>query len=89
MREIALNWYSLLGAANAAAGSSLIGLSTDIRLPVLGALLLSFLPEVLRGVDQYRLLAFGVAMVLMMRYRPVGIWPERRRYLGAEEDRGG
>ncbi len=56
---------------------------------VLGAVLLSFLPEVLRGVDQYRLLAFGLAMVLMMRYRPSGIWPEAHRALEAKEARNG
>ncbi len=56
---------------------------------VLGALLLSFLPEVLRGVDQYRLLAFGAAMVLMMRYRPSGLWPEIHRYHEVEEGRRG
>lgn len=52
---------------------------------VLGAVLLSFLPEVLRGVEEYRLLAFGLAMVLMMRYRPSGIWPEAHRVLESRE----
>lgn len=47
---------------------------------ILGAVLLAFLPEVLRGVAEYRLIVFGAAMVLLMQYRPQGIWPSSRRY---------
>lgn len=47
---------------------------------ILGAVLLTFLPEVLRGVAEYRLIVFGAAMVLLMQYRPQGIWPSSRRF---------
>lgn len=46
---------------------------------VLGALILSLLPEFLRGFDIYRMLLFGVAMILMMLLRPQGLIGEVRR----------
>ena len=46
----------------------------SIRGAVVGALLLGSLPELLRGFEQYRMLLFGVAMVVMMRLRPQGLF---------------
>jgi len=62
---------------------------------VIGALLLSFVPEVLRYTvepvqravfgrmliepEVIRMLLFGLALVLMMLYRPAGIWPSKTR----------
>ena len=43
---------------------------------VLGAFVLSLLPEFLRGFDIYRMLLFGLAMILMMLLRPQGILGE-------------
>lgn len=40
---------------------------------ILGALLLITLPEVLREFQDYRMLAFGLALVLMMVFRPQGL----------------
>ena len=40
---------------------------------ILGAFLLIVLPEVLRGVADYRMLGFGIALVLMMIFRPQGL----------------
>jgi branched-chain amino acid transport system permease protein len=40
---------------------------------LLGAFILSLLPEFLRGFDIYRMLLFGLAMILMMLFRPQGI----------------
>lgn len=40
---------------------------------ILGALLLITLPEVFRDFQDYRMLAFGVALVLMMVFRPQGL----------------
>ena len=66
---------------------------------ILGAVLLSILPELLRyGVgplqmavfgkmlvdpESLRMLVFGLALVLVMRFRPAGLWPspERKREL--------
>ena len=43
---------------------------------ILGALVLSLLPELLRGFDLYRMLLFGVAMIVIMLFRPQGILGE-------------
>jgi branched-chain amino acid transport system permease protein len=40
---------------------------------IVGATVLVVLPETLRSFDQYRLLIFGVLLVLMMRFRPQGL----------------
>jgi hypothetical protein len=37
------------------------------------------LPEVLRGVDEYRIVAFAALLVIMMIVRPEGILPSSRR----------
>jgi branched-chain amino acid transport system permease protein len=54
---------------------------------VLGAVLLALLPEVLRGVADYRLIVFGAAMVVLMQYRPQGLWPSARRFLEVREEK--
>jgi branched-chain amino acid transport system permease protein len=41
---------------------------------LVGALILGTLPELLRGVEQYRMLLFGLVMILMMRLRPQGLF---------------
>ncbi len=46
---------------------------------VLGASLLFVLPEKLREFADYRLLIFGVALILIMRFRPHGLIPDRHR----------
>lgn len=46
---------------------------------VLGALALKGLPEVLRGVDEYRIVTFAALLVIMMIVRPDGILPSARR----------
>ncbi len=45
----------------------------------IGAILLVYLPERFRDVDDWRIFAFGVAMVLVMILRPQGLIPSRRR----------
>ena len=42
---------------------------------VIGAVIVIVLPEILRGVEDWRHLIFGVALVIMMIFRPQGIWP--------------
>lgn len=61
---------------------------------ILGAVLLTILPEALRYIgdaqramfgevivdpSDLRMLLFGLALVLMMLYRPAGLWPSRQR----------
>lgn len=40
---------------------------------ILGAILLTVLPELLRGLSQFRMLIFGIALVVMMVFRPQGL----------------
>jgi len=46
---------------------------------ILGAVVLIGLPELLREVEQYRMLAFGALLVTMMIFRPTGFIPSARR----------
>jgi branched-chain amino acid transport system permease protein len=46
---------------------------------IIGAIVLIGLPEVLRGVQQYRMLAFGGLLVAAMIFRPAGLIPSARR----------
>ncbi len=49
---------------------------------IIAALTLILLPEYLRALADYRMLAFGAALVLMMIFRPSGLFaPARRRHL--------
>jgi branched-chain amino acid transport system permease protein len=54
---------------------------------VLGAIVLVVLPEILREYAQYRMLIFGLGLVVMMLVRPEGLWPSkvRRRELHSED----
>jgi branched-chain amino acid transport system permease protein len=55
---------------------------------VLGASVLFVLPEKLREFSEYRLLLFGIALVIIMRFRPQGLVPDahRRAELAPETD---
>ena len=46
----------------------------SIRGAIVGALLLGTLPELLREFNQYRMLLFGLAMIVVMRLRPQGLF---------------
>ena len=48
---------------------------------VVGALVLKGLPELLRELEDYRLLVFGALLIAMMIIRPQGLWPTKRRSL--------
>lgn len=48
---------------------------------IAGAFVLKGLPEVLRELENYRILAFGALLVVMMIIRPEGLIPSRRRHL--------
>ncbi len=48
---------------------------------VLAAILLTVLPEVARGFAEYRMLMFGLVMVLMMMWRPQGLLPASRPHV--------
>jgi branched-chain amino acid transport system permease protein len=50
---------------------------------VLGSIVLIGLPELLREFGEYRYLFYGAALIVMMQWRPEGLWPSevRRREL--------
>ena len=52
---------------------------------ILGAAVIVVLPEILRGIDQYRMLAFGVGLIVLMLLRPQGLWPSRYGRIEARE----
>ena len=84
----------------------------SIRGVVLGALILSIMPEVFRDLVNWiqpyildnvtfisrevlrnildastlRMLVFGLALILVMRFRPEGLWPSSRRRAELHED---
>jgi branched-chain amino acid transport system permease protein len=55
---------------------------------ILGAAALIVLPEVFRGFETYRMLAFGAAMIAMMLFRPAGLIPAKRMGSRSEEREG-
>jgi branched-chain amino acid transport system permease protein len=55
---------------------------------IAGALVLKGLPEVLRELQNYRVLVFGALLVVMMLWRPAGIIPSSRRKMEVEKDTG-
>jgi branched-chain amino acid transport system permease protein len=53
--------------------------------PVVGAALLYLIPYKLQFLGDYQLFAFGLALVILMRTRPEGLIPNRRRQLEFHE----
>ena len=52
---------------------------------ILGAAVIVILPEVLRAFDQFRMLTFGVGLIVLMLVRPQGLWPSRYGRIEARE----
>ncbi|MCO4759381.1 MAG: high-affinity branched-chain amino acid ABC transporter permease LivM [Oceanospirillaceae bacterium] len=48
---------------------------------ILAAIVMTILPELAREFSEYRMLLFGLLMVLMMRWRPEGLVPMKRPHL--------
>jgi len=46
---------------------------------ILGAILLTILPEKFRAFEDFRLLVYGVIVVTMLMFRPQGIFPQKLR----------
>lgn len=55
---------------------AVLGGSDLIIGPIVGALLLTLLPELLRAASEYRLMIYGALMVAMMAFRPQGLISE-------------
>ncbi|WP_370892972.1 branched-chain amino acid ABC transporter permease [Janibacter sp. GXQ6167] len=77
--------YIFLESAFLLAAVVLGGMGT-IAGVMLGAVILKMLPEKLRFFEDYRLLLFGLLLVLMMRFRPEGLVANRRRQLEFHDD---
>ncbi|WP_073952489.1 branched-chain amino acid ABC transporter permease [Streptomyces kebangsaanensis] len=54
--------------------------------PLVGAALLYLIPAKLQFLGDYQLLTFGLALVLLMRFRPEGLIANRRRQLEFHEN---
>lgn len=48
---------------------------------ILAAIVMTILPELAREFSEYRMLLFGLLMVIMMRWRPEGLVPMKRPHL--------
>ena len=55
---------------------------------IVGAFALIGVPELLREFAEFRLLFYGMALIVMMLVRPEGLWPSevKRRELGRDEE---
>jgi branched-chain amino acid transport system permease protein len=76
--------YVFLVSAFLLASIVLGGMGTILGVLV-GAVILNLLPEKLRFFADYRLLLFGLLLVLMMRFRPEGLVASKRRQLEFHE----
>jgi branched-chain amino acid transport system permease protein len=72
--------YIFLESAFLLAAVVLGGMGTVVGV-LIGATILKLLPEKLRFFSEYRLLLFGLLMVVMMQFRPEGIIADERRQL--------
>jgi branched-chain amino acid transport system permease protein len=79
------NEYSILVSMNVLS-IVIVGGVNSIPGIILGAFTLKGLPEILREVENYRQLAFGILLVVMMLIRPDGLWPSARPALEKERN---
>ena len=77
--------YIFLNSAFLLAAIVLGGMGTVAGV-LIGSAILQVLPEKLRFISDYRLLIFGLLLVIMMRFRPEGIIASQRRKLEFHED---
>jgi len=63
----------------------IIGGLGSIEGVVLGSIALIGLPEILRSVSEYRIIAFGALLVIMMIIQPEGFLPSSRRKMELKE----
>ncbi|WHX48290.1 branched-chain amino acid ABC transporter permease [Paenibacillus woosongensis] len=57
----------------------ILGGSASLPGSVLGAVILVLAPELLRYMSDYRMMLLGLAIVLMMIFKPTGFWGEKHR----------
>jgi branched-chain amino acid transport system permease protein len=66
-----------------------LGGSGNLPGVILGAFLVAWIPERVRGLQDYRILGFGAILVLLMIFRPEGLLPSRQRKAELAEGTGG
>ncbi|HET9771139.1 MAG TPA: branched-chain amino acid ABC transporter permease, partial [Acidimicrobiia bacterium] len=76
--QVSPEQYTFLESVTLLAAVVLGGMGT-VPGALIGSTALILIPEKLRAFQDPRLLLFGLALILMMRYRPEGIAPSRRR----------
>lgn len=76
--------FSLMVSINVVA-LVIVGGMGNIPGVIAGALVLKGLPEVLRQLQDYRVLVFGALLVVMMLWRPAGLIPSLRRKIEVEK----
>jgi branched-chain amino acid transport system permease protein len=81
------NFVFILSATILAA--VVLGGSGNLPGVILGAFVIAWLPERFRVLQEYRIMFFGAALVLMMALRPEGLLPSRRRRAELAEGTGG
>lgn len=77
-QQVSPDSFTFLQSALLLAAVVLGGMGT-IPGAVVGSALLIAIPEKLRSFQDYRLMLFGLALILMMRFRPEGMIANRRR----------
>ncbi|HEV3365587.1 MAG TPA: branched-chain amino acid ABC transporter permease, partial [Acidimicrobiia bacterium] len=85
--QVSPEQYTFLESVTLLAAVVLGGMGT-VPGALIGSTALILIPEKLRAFQDPRLLLFGLALVLMMRYRPEGIAPSRRRQRELHEEAG-
>ena len=85
--QVSPEQYTFLESVTLLAAVVLGGMGT-VPGALIGSTALILIPEKLRAFQDPRLLLFGVALILMMRYRPEGIAPSRRRQRELHETDG-
>jgi len=85
--QVSPEQYTFLDSITLLAAVVLGGMGT-VPGALIGATALILIPEKLRAFQDPRLLLFGLALVLMMRFRPEGIAPSRRRQRELHEEAG-
>ena len=83
--QVSPEQYSFLDSIMLLAAVILGGMGT-VPGALIGSTALILLPEKLRDFQDRRLLIFGLALILMMRFRPEGIVPSRRRQRELHEE---
>jgi ABC-type branched-subunit amino acid transport system permease subunit len=68
-------------------GMVILGGMDNIGGVILGAVLLIIIPEKFRAFQDFRLLFYGVVIILMLLFRPAGLIPKRVRFYRSKKER--